>query len=318
MPSDLERYVSLLGALNQNPPSKFLTRATGVARLKAGKSIESVADELGLPRRHLLVWAEVINQEGLHGWLGKPPVTTERLSKARAGLAQMLVGTLAEEHFEKISNEIVGHRGYDIRDERVGRTDTDYRLISADGRAICRFNIKFHGTAFAKSREWVQLEPSDCFALATYKIDAALKKQDLERLPFVFLIVSVLNVPRAVVEEGIPDDWAWLAALSDRATEEAIVRHLAAEPWVDSIRGFVDAAKFRVISARRAYQLLRDKLFERVHALRIRSFNRVFRNAEIDMHFSLSSEMIGFDEFLYLLASRGPLELAVRLDRGEI
>ena len=44
----------------------------------------------------------------------------------------------------------------------------------------------------------------------------------------------------------------------------------------------------------------------------------MFRNAEIDMHFSLLNEMIGFDEFLQLLASRGPLELAVRLDRGEI
>jgi hypothetical protein len=44
----------------------------------------------------------------------------------------------------------------------------------------------------------------------------------------------------------------------------------------------------------------------------------VFRNAEIDMHLSLSSEMIGFDEFLNVLASRGPLELTVRLDRGEV
>ena len=61
-----------------------------------------------------------------------------------------------------------------------------------------------------------------------------------------------------------------------------------------------------------------DRLFTRVHALRIPSFNRVFRNAEIDMHLSLSEEMIGFDEFLRTLAKRGSLELAVRLDRGEI
>jgi len=209
-------------------------------------------------------------------------------------------------------------QGYRIEDERVGRTDTDYRLIAPDGHAICRFNIKFHGTAFAKAKEWVALEPDDCFALATYKIDAALKKQNAERLPFVFLIISVLNVPRATVMSRVSDDWAWLAALSDRATEEAIVKRLSGESWVEPIRDEVRGAKFRVLSARRAYQLLRDKLFERVHALKIRNFNRVFRNAEIDMHLSLSSEMIGFDDFLRLLAERGPLELAVRLDRGEI
>lgn len=230
----------------------------------------------------------------------------------------MLVGTIAEEHFEDLSRQIVGDQGYRVEDVRVGRTDTDYRLVAQDGHAICRFNIKFHGTAFAKAREWVQLEPDDCFALATYKIDAALKKQDAERLPFVFLIISVLDVPRADVMQHISDDWAWLAALSDRATEEAIVKRLLREPWVEPIRTHVRAAKFRVLSARRAYQLMRDKLFERVHALKIRDFNRVFRNAEIDMHFSLSTEMIGFNDFLHLLAERGSLELALRLDRGEI
>lgn len=280
--------------------------------------MEAVGDSAGLPIRFLLVWLESINSEGLHVWLKKPEVTPERMARARAGLAQMLVGTIAEEHFESISKQIIGDQGYQIQDERVGRTDTDYRLIASDSRAICRFNIKFHGTKFEKAKEWVELDPDDCFALATYKIDAALKKQDAERLPFVFLVISVLNVPRSTVQESVSDEWAWLAALSDRATEEAIVARLAQEPWVEPIRRQVRAAQFRVMSARRAYQLMRDKLFDRVHALKIRNFNRVFRNAEIDMHLSLSGEMIGFDDFLRLLAEKGPLELAVRLDRGEI
>jgi len=289
-----------------------------VLRLDLGEPLDAVVETSGLSKRHLLVWAESISTDGLHGWLRKPEVTVDRAARARAGLAQMLVGTIAEQHFEQLSTQIVGAQGYRIEDERVGRTDTDYRLVAADGHAICRFNIKFHGTAFAKAREWVSLEPDDCFALATYKIDAALKKQNTERLPFVFLIISVLNVPRATVQQHISEDWAWLAALTDQATEEAIVVRLLTEPWVEPIRSQVRSAAFRVLSARRAYQLMRDKLFERVHALRIRSFNRVFRNAEVDMHLSLSTEMIGFDDFLNVLASRGPLELTVRLDRGEI
>ena len=318
MASDLERYVSLLDSLQSDSSSKLLARAKAVLRVNAGETVDEVAEAAGLPKRHLLVWSESIDADGLHGWLKKPSVTPERLSRARAGLAQMLVGTVAEEHFETVSKQVIGDQGYSIQDERVGRTDTDYRLIAADGHAICRFNIKFHGTAFLKAREWVQLDPKDCFALATYKIDAALKKQDAEHLPFVFLIISVLDVPRSVVQESISDEWAWLAALSDRATEEAIVARIGREPWVEPIRDYVRAAQFRVISARRAYQLMRDRLFERVHALKIRNFNRVFRNAEIDMHLSLSGEMVGFNDFLRLLADRGPLELAVRWDRGEI
>ena len=318
MASDLERYISILQNLQQDQPSKLLLRAKGALRINAGEAPESVAEALVLPKRYLLIWAESIDTEGLHAWLGKPPVTPERLARARAGLAQMLVGTVAEEYFEEVSKNIVGDKGYSVQDERVGRTDTDYRLVGPDGHALCRFNIKFHGTAFAKSKEWVQLEPEDCFALATYKIDAALKKQDLERLPFVFLIISVLNVPRSNVEKDISDDWAWLASLSDLSTEEAIVKAISNEPWVEHIRRRVRTSQFRVLSARRAYHLMREKLFERVHALRIRSFNRVFRNAEVDMHLSLSREMIGFDDFLKLLAERGALELTVRLDRGEI
>jgi hypothetical protein len=36
------------------------------------------------------------------------------------------------------------------------------------------------------------------------------------------------------------------------------------------------------------------------------------------MHLSLSKEMIGYAEFLRLLADRGALDVALRLDRGEI
>ncbi len=253
--SDLERYVSLLDTLHLDSPSKLLARARAVLRINSGETVEAVGESAGLPIRFLLVWLESINSEGLHVWLKKPEVTPERMARARAGLAQMLVGMIAEEHFESISKQIIGDQGYQIQDERVGRTDTDYRLIASDSRAICRFNIKFHGTKFEKAKEWVELDPDDCFALATYKIDAALKKQDAERLPFVFLVISVLNVPRSTVQESVSYEWAWLAALSDRATEEAIVARLAQEPWVEPIRRQVRAAQFRVMSARRGLSI---------------------------------------------------------------
>ena len=69
---------------------------------------------------------------------------------------------------------------------------------------------------------------------------------------------------------------------------------------------------------RSAYNLMRDHLFERVHALRLRAFNRTFRGAEINMHLSLSAEMVSFADFINLLIGTGVQGLAVRLERGEV
>lgn len=166
--------------------------------------------------------------------------------------------------------------------------------------------------------EYVGLEPGDCFALATYKIHGALQRQQEEGVPFIFLIISVPDFPRDLIEQSISDDWAWLASLSGRAVEEAVAMRLTREPWATNIRRKIQESEFRVLSARKAYGLLRDRLFERVHALRLRGFNQLFRGAEINMHLSLTREMIGYADFLKLLADRGSLEVAVRLDRGEI
>jgi hypothetical protein len=280
--------------------------------------VDAVSAEVRIGKRHLLTWLEAVQAEGFYGWLRTPEPDTGRLKRAKEGVAQMLLGHLAEQHFESLAAGMLGEKGYRLEDQRVGRTDTDYRLIGPDGRPLFRLNVKFHGTLFSAAQEYVGLEPHHCFALATYKIAAALKKQDEERLPYAFLIISVPEAPRETIERSIRDDWAWLASISDRTTEEAIVRQVATEQWVDSIRFRLRAAEFRVISARRAYALMRAQLFQRVHALRMRAFNRTFRGAEINMHLSLSREMVRYTELLGMLGERGPVAVSVSLDRGEI
>ena len=230
----------------------------------------------------------------------------------------MMLGAVAEEHFEALATGTLGDHGFSVEDDRTGRTDTDYRVLDAAVRPVLRINIKFHGTLFRQAEEYVELAPNDCFALATYKIHGALQRQDRERLPYVFLIISVPTFPRQTMEGRVPDDLVWLASVSNRATEEAIASRLLGEPWANEVRVHIQQAGFRVISARRADALMRRQLFDRVHALRLRGFNDLFRGAEINMHLSLSREMIAFEEFLDLLATRGERELTVRLDRGEI
>jgi hypothetical protein len=75
--------------------------------------------------------------------------------------------------------------------------------------------------------------------------------------------------------------------------------------------------QFRVISVKKADNLLRENLFERVHALSLKSFTRRFRNAEVDMHFSLSNELTPVRRFLELLVAESPQKFAVRLYTGD-
>ena len=317
---DLRRFARLMEDLFVGCDApKRLKQIRPLVQLDDGLPSSEVAAASGYTEKRLLTWYQVIQVDGLASWLGKKKdPDSDRLKRAKSGIAQMLVGLLAEEHFEALSGQLLVRHGFRIEDKRVGRTDTDYRLIAGDGHAVCRFNIKFHGTLFKQAEEYVGLDPGDCFALATYKIHGALQRQEHERLPFVFLIISVPDYPRELIETNIADEWTWLAAMSGRAEEEAIAKRLAQSPWVADVRMRINASEFRAISARRASGLLHSKLFSRVHALRLRGFNMLFRGAEINMHLSLSSEMIGYSEFVTRLTTVGPLQLAVSLDRGEL
>ena len=315
----LDRYVRWMEDIfaDREPPRMAL-RARAIQRVLNGESIEDVTADTRLPKYHLRRWVEAVGAGDFYEWLGRREPSEERIQRARQGIAQMMLATVAEEHFEALATGSLRDHGFSVEDDRVGRTDTDYRVIDRAGRPVLRINIKFHGTLFRQAEEYVRLAPGDCFALATYKIHGALLRQDQERLPYVFLIISVPTFPRQTLEGQISTDLAWLASVSNRATEEAIVSRLLGEPWANEVRVHVQRAGFRVISARRADGLMRQQLFDRVHALRLRGFNNLFRGAEINMHLSLSREMIAFEEFLDLLATRGERELTVRLDRGEI
>jgi len=66
------------------------------------------------------------------------------------------------------------------------------------------------------------------------------------------------------------------------------------------------------ISARKADDPLRELLFDRVVAVRQRSFART----QVNMHFSLSQDLTSLEDFLRLPRERGPQGLALMLERG--
>lgn len=322
---NFERLARTLDDIFRGFPAEVreVRQVFAVRRILTGEAIDSVCTDLRLQRRGIDTLVNQVRGQGLAGFVPYEGRTTGPiLAQRRLGIAQMLLGALAERRFEELSDEITGAGVLRIEDHRPSRTDTDYRLLNGQGNPICRLNIKFHGTLFRDAKRFVGLEPQDCFALATYKINNALRHQEEERLPYVFLVLSVPELNAGEVAKLIPDDYVWTLAVLDgrRIVEEAIVDRLRAPDHRSNFRPIFERmpeGQFRIISARKAYNLLREKLFERVHALSLKAFTRKFRNAEVDMHFSLSMELTPARSFLELVRE-SPQRVAVTLDRGEI
>jgi hypothetical protein len=242
-------------------------------------------------------------------------------------LGQLLLGRCAEIAFELIYKSEMHSEKFELRDVREGRTDTDYRLYNGRGRPIYRVNIKFHGSPFRRAPDLVGLDSADCFALATYKIHSAIEKQRQEGLPYFFAIVGVPNLTGESVGRDIPPLLIETVALIDQAPkgkskrdlEDAVVQTLVQNNhWVfQQTLDLILSAEWYVLSARRADKLLRELLFERVFALKIRGFARVFGRAELDMHFSLSRDLIPLKQFLATLREGGPQRVTTLMERGD-
>ena len=264
---------------------------------------------------------------------GPAPDHAAKAEKVRATIGQLIIGALAEQVFEDTYRRTVGSTELTLEDDRSGGGDTDYLVRNGRGRQVFRLNIKFHGSLFRRAQELVNLAPEDCFPLATYKICSALEKQEREHLPYIFVIVGVRNLTGAVVGAALPDDIVEYATLArhsprlegKRKVEDAIVRAIVARPgnfgFTDALAGFLEQlrnALWRVLSARRADLLLREKLFERVYALYVPRFTMNYRGAELDMHFSISQDLHPLEELLRSLRDEGLPGLSVRLERGTL
>jgi len=254
------------------------------------------------------------------------------LGKKRNGIAQLLLGTLGERRFEEAIREVTGKGALSVEDHRPSRSDTDYGLLNGGGRPVCRLNIKWHGTFFRDARRYVGLDPEDCFALATYKIRSALRRddwvtsrmrrKDQEDLPYVFVVFSVPNLIIGDVEQLVPQDYVWsLAVVKGKLeVEEAIVERLRQPDYLAQFSPVYEKMRqgqFRVISVQKAHRLLHEKLFERVHALTLKGFASRFRNAEVDMHLSLAEDLTPVQKFLEMLLSESAQVATVKLTKGK-
>lgn len=292
-----------------------------------GQDLVAAARAAGTPRARLE--AVVGSGSRVERVLGMRLGDVEERQRRRAlqVLGQLLLGRCAELAFENIYRAEMHAHELELRDVRESRTDTDYRLYNGRGHPIYRINIKFHGARFRRAPELIGLPPEDCFALATYKIYSALQKQEEEGLPYLFAIVGVPHLTGEVAGARIPPVMTEAAALIHQAPrgerkrdfEDAIIDHLARvrHPAVVETHAQISGADWFILSARKANKLLRELLFDRVYALRIRGFAQQFRGAELDMHFSLSRDLVPLRQFLRVLREEGMTKVTTLMERGD-
>jgi hypothetical protein len=174
----------------------------------------------------------------------------------------------------------------------------------------------------------VGLDPEDCFPLATYKIFSALQKQMEEDLPYFFAVASVPNLTAVSIQNQLPANEVEIVALvskSERVTgnkrkmEEKVVERVVSAhgPAFADLYKRIRDTDWHIISARKAHELLRTLFAERVFALTVRNFTRRYRNAEVDMHFSLKNDLIPIKEFLRTLKEEGQTKIAGLLTGGK-
>lgn len=325
---ELERLLARV--YGEGAPPKPLHLLTALRQVKSGVPVTQAAREASTSASHLnrLVQAD---DAVIHLLGDRATDHSAKAEKVRATIGQLIIGALAEQVFEETYRRTVGNSELQLQDDRSGGGDTDYLVRNGQGRQVFRLNIKFHGSQFRKAEELVGLAPKDCFALATYKIHSALQKQEREHLPYIFVVVGVPDLTGSVVGATIPPEIIEFATRArnslrlegKRKVEDAIVKALTSRPeefgLSDTLNDFLNqirAAIWRVLSARRADLLLREKLFERAYALRVRGFAMNYRGAELDMHFSISTDLHPLEDMLRILRDDGLHALSVYLERG--
>jgi len=134
------------------PPAKpsDIRQIYAIGRALEGEPIKVVGADLKVQVRSIDSLAKEVAKRGLVGLVAYEDLTGEStLAERRLGIAQMLLGALAERRFEGLSDEITGPGVLRMEDHRPSRTDTDYRLLNGQGNPICRLTSSSTALSFA-------------------------------------------------------------------------------------------------------------------------------------------------------------------------
>jgi len=306
-----------------------MSRLKAVLMYAEGKSLAEVSRAVGRNQSTVRGWIRDFEREGLRGLY--PLGVAKRSSQI---FANLLVARLAEDFFIELIGPKLRTFGLTYQDRRSEYTETDFSVMDRGGREVFLVNVKVHSSKFEQANRFVNLDPEDTFPLALYKILMGFKYQKDTGLPFLFVVSIMWGIVEQVVGLIQPEDREIVELVfqtrtrgkkraEDRLVDSLVDKLRKSSKWATLLSLLQHKGQHRVLSAQKGLSIFMDRFEERCPALTIGQFTSKFGGrkglpAEINMHFSISSEMAPLDRLLDVLTDEGVQGLIDAVRTGEI
>lgn len=288
-----------------------------VVRRMSARELSSALGALGLPETWV-VHAQVLEAAATapdEQCLGEPRDTV------KGGFQNQVVGRIAERVFRDDHLAALESDGFDIVDYHEQGENRDYGA-QRDGLEL-PINVKVASTLFRNARQVVGLDPEDCVPISAYKaIGAAERVPDLIYVDLVdFTLREKVDLFMDGLDGPLAVGWhllSWYGGSGVRRAEDAYVDALFAEHGEALKRLAPPVSQFRVISAKRVLAILRH-VPRRVPGLGVPGAGTGGFVAEVNVHVSVSDEMVPWNEIAEALRAEGiqPIIDRVRLESSE-
>lgn len=311
-----------------------------MGRLKAvlladqGKAPSEIAREIAKSEGTVREWLKAFKVQGLKGLF---PISEEEALTRRSSqiFSNLLVARLAEDLFDALTGSALHSIGMRIEDRRAEYSETDFGVVdTASKKDACLINVKVHSSQFEGAERFVGLAPTDTFALALYKILMGFKYQKEKGIPFFFVVSIRWEIVEEVMRLIRREDQRLVHLIfqtrargkkraEDALVDDFVVGFRKRSEWNTLLQDLKNTGTHVVLSAQRAMNLFLEKFETRCPALTLGQFATKFRGrrglpAEINMHFSISQEMMPLAAFLDSLQHERGKNLWVRAHRGEV
>ena len=312
-----------------------LLRLKAVRLKQKGKRTSFIAKQLGKSSSTIRKWFNDFEKEGVDKLL--PPLSAydEQTQKRRFQIfSNLLVSRLAEDLFGEMVGYVLKKMGLELKDVRDEYSEADFVALDKFNKMALFVNVKIHSSLFRQSEQFVGLKPEDTFPLAVYKILMGHKYQLDTSTPFVFIVSICWNIVDVVMHHVRPEDREPIVLVfstrvpGKRKAEDILVDNIVDRlkregEWVSLKQTVLTQSTHVVISAKKALNLFLEKFNTRCPGLAIKQFASKFGGsrglpAEINMHLSISTEMIPLEMFLQLLEKDGLANLKKHIEEEKV
>jgi hypothetical protein len=235
------------------------------------------------------------------------PCLPEPKERQKLGFQNLIVGTIAERVFREDHLAALEPDGYSVVDYHEAGENRDYGL-QKDGLEL-PINVKVASTLFRNAQTVVGLAPEDCVPISAYKaLGASERVPGLVYVDLVdFTLREKVDAFMNALDGPLGIGWhllSWYAGKGGRAAEDRYLNALF-DKHAAALKVLAPpASQYRVISARRVLAILRHHP-RRVPGLGVPGAGTGGFNAEVNVHVSVSTEMVAWADVADELRAHG-------------